>query len=174
MFPEWIPAKAVRGAIDGFVDHLVTNYADTLEALASPVLKVLIWLEQLLRTSPWWSVVLATIVIAWLVSRRIGFSLAMGALLCVLGLLGLWDAGMQTLALMIMGRRAFGDDRYPGGDRDGACELVALDHVAGAGRDADHAEFCLSDSGCHAVWPGQNPRPDRHGDLCRPALDPPH
>ncbi|AZY49852.1 ABC transporter permease [Bordetella avium] len=102
MFPEWIPAKAVRGAIDGFVDHLVTNYADTLEALASPVLKVLIWLEQLLRTSPWWSVVLATIVIAWLVSRRIGFSLAMGALLCVLGLLGLWDAGMQTLALMIM------------------------------------------------------------------------
>jgi glycine betaine/proline transport system permease protein len=36
------------------------------------------------------------------VSRRIGLSLAMGALLCVIGVLGLWDAGMQTLALMIM------------------------------------------------------------------------
>ncbi len=43
-----------------------------------------------------------TIAIAWLVSRRIGLSLAMGALLCVIGVLGLWDAGMQTLALMIM------------------------------------------------------------------------
>lgn len=102
MFPELIPAKAVRGAIDGFVDHLVSNYADTLEAIASPVLQALVWLEQLLRSSPWWAVVLATIVIAWLVSRRVVLSLCMGLLLCVIGLLGLWDAGMQTLALMIM------------------------------------------------------------------------
>lgn len=46
--------------------------------------------------------VAATVVLAWLVSRRIGLSLAMGALLCVIGVLGMWDAGMQTLALMIM------------------------------------------------------------------------
>lgn len=102
MFPEVIPARAVRGAIDGFVDHLVTNYADTLEAMSQPFLSVLVWLEQVLRQSPWWAVVAVTIAIAWLVSRRIGLSLAMGALLCVIGVLGLWDAGMQTLALMIM------------------------------------------------------------------------
>ncbi|OZI42084.1 ABC transporter permease [Bordetella genomosp. 5] len=102
MFPELIPARAVRGAIDNFVDHLVANYADTLETMASPVLKALVWLEQLLRQSPWWAVVAVTVAIAWLVSRRIGLSIAMGALLCAIGLLGLWDAGMQTLALMIM------------------------------------------------------------------------
>ena len=102
MFPEIIPARQVRGAIDGFVDHLVTNYADTLETLSQPVLHALVWLEQLLRSSPWWAVVAVTVVIAWLVSRRIVLSLAMGALLCVIGVLGLWDAGMQTLALMIM------------------------------------------------------------------------
>jgi glycine betaine/proline transport system permease protein len=102
MFPEIIPARQVRGAIDGFVDHLVTNYADTLETLSQPVLHALVWLEQLLRNSPWWAVVAVTIAIAWGVSRRIGLSLAMGALLCVIGVLGLWDAGMQTLALMIM------------------------------------------------------------------------
>src|SRR5690606_13178410 len=65
-------------------------------------LDVLVWLEHLLRSTPWWLVVLVTIAIAWGVSRRIGLSIAMGALLCVIGLLGLWDAGMQTLALMIM------------------------------------------------------------------------
>ena len=70
MFPEIIP-RQVRAAIDGFVDHLVTNYADTLESLAQPVLHALVWLEQLLQFAlvgggggdggP-----------AWLVSRRIG------------------------------------------------------------------------------------------------------
>ena len=102
MFPEIIPPRAVRGAIDTFVDHLVTRYADTLEAMSRPFLDVLVWLEHLLRSTPWWVVVAATIAIAWGVSRRIGLSVAMGALLCVIGLLGLWDAGMQTLALMIM------------------------------------------------------------------------
>jgi len=102
MFPEIIPARAVRGAIDGFVDHLVENYASRLEDLSQPILDVLVWLEQLLRNTPWWVVVIAAIVIAFGVSRRIGFSLAMGALLCLLGVLGLWDAGMQTLSLMIM------------------------------------------------------------------------
>jgi len=102
MFPEVIPARDVRGAIDTFVDHLVTRYGDSLEAMSRPFLHVLVWIEQVLRNSPWWAVVLATVLIAWAVSRRIVLSVAMGALLCVIGVLGLWDAGMQTLALMIM------------------------------------------------------------------------
>ncbi|VGO10321.1 L-proline glycine betaine ABC transport system permease protein ProW (TC 3.A.1.12.1) [plant metagenome] len=102
MFPEIIPAREVRRAIDGFVDHLVTNYAETLETLSRPILNMLVWLEQLLRGAPWWSVMLVVVVLAWLVSRRVVFSVAMGGLLCVLGLLGLWDAGMQTLSLMLM------------------------------------------------------------------------
>ncbi|MBJ7263944.1 MAG: proline/glycine betaine ABC transporter permease, partial [Burkholderiaceae bacterium] len=102
MFPEIIPAREVRRAIDGFVDHLVTNYADALERLSSPILTVLVWLEQLLRATPWWVMVLAVVAIAWLVSRRPLFSVAMGLILCLLGVLGLWDAGMQTLSLMLM------------------------------------------------------------------------
>ncbi len=70
MFPEIIPARQVRAAVDGFVDHLVTNYADTLETLSQPpVLHALVWLEQLLRSSPWWAVVGVTVAIAWGVSR---------------------------------------------------------------------------------------------------------
>ena len=101
MFPEIFSSAALRKSIDNFVDYLVTNYADTLEAMSAPFLKALVWLEHLLRSSPWWSIVLAVVVVAWVVSRRVVLSLAMGALLCVLGLLGLWDAGMQTLALML-------------------------------------------------------------------------
>ena len=102
MFPEIVSPRDARNAIDSFVDYLVSQYADTLETLSKPILQALVWLEHLLRSSPWWAVVLVVVAIAWAVSRRIGLSLAMGALLCVIGLLGLWDAGMQTLALMIM------------------------------------------------------------------------
>jgi len=101
MFPEIIPARQVRGAIDGFVDHLVTNYADTLETLSQPVLHALVWLEQLLRNSPWWAVVAVTIAIAYGVSRRVGLSLAMGVLMARVnwlrsGMLPVLDV-MQTM-----------------------------------------------------------------------------
>lgn len=102
MFPELIPARQMRRAIDNWVDELVTNYADTLETLSQPFLELLIWIEQLLRQSPWWAVVGAVIALTFAISRRWKLSLAMGALLSCIGLLGLWDRGMQTLALMIM------------------------------------------------------------------------
>ncbi|WP_169292932.1 proline/glycine betaine ABC transporter permease [Advenella sp. EE-W14] len=102
MFPELISPRGIRDDIDNFVDTLVMNYADTLNSLAEPFLTALVWLEQLLRNAPWWSVIIATMLIAYGMSRRLSFSLGMGVLLFLLGALGLWDAGMQTLSLMIM------------------------------------------------------------------------
>ena len=102
MFPEIISARDVRKSIDGFVDHLVTNYADALNAMSEPFLHLLVWIEKILRGAPWWSVILVVVVLAFAASRRIVFSLMMGVLLALLGVLGLWDAGMQTLSLMIM------------------------------------------------------------------------
>ncbi len=102
MFPEIISARDVRKSIDGFVDHLVTNYADALNAMSEPFLHLLVWIEKVLRGAPWWSVILVVVVLAFAASRRIVFSLLMGVLLALLGVLGLWDAGMQTLSLMIM------------------------------------------------------------------------
>jgi glycine betaine/proline transport system permease protein len=102
MFPELFPARDLRHAIDAFVEQLVVRYADVLEALSKPVLQALVWLEHLLRVAPWWSIVLAVFLLSLAVSRRLLLSVGMAALLCVIGLVGLWDRGMQTLALMIM------------------------------------------------------------------------
>lgn len=102
MFPQLFDPAKLRKGIDKFVDGIVTEYGDSLGALSDHFERWLAWFEKLLRTAPWWSVVLAVIVIAWLLTRRIGLSLLMGGLLCIIGLLGLWDAGMQTLALMLM------------------------------------------------------------------------
>lgn len=102
MFPELIAARTLQRPIDEFVGGIVTHYSDLLRAMTQPLLDTLIWMDHLLRGSPWWAVVLTVVVIAWLASRKLGFSLIMGAMLCLIGAIGLWDASMQTLSLMIV------------------------------------------------------------------------
>lgn len=102
MFPEIISPRALRAPIDDFVGNIVSNYSDLLRSLTQPLLELLIWMDQVVRYSPWWTVVLAIMGLAWLASRRISFSLIIGGMLCMIGVIGLWDAAMQTLSLMIV------------------------------------------------------------------------
>ncbi|MBV6271465.1 proline/glycine betaine ABC transporter permease [Alcaligenaceae bacterium CGII-47] len=102
MFPELIAARTLQRPIDEFVGGIVTQYSDLLRAMTQPLLDTLIWMDHLLRGSPWWAVVLAVIMLAWLASRKLGFSLIMGGMLYLIGAIGLWDASMQTLSLMIV------------------------------------------------------------------------
>jgi glycine betaine/proline transport system permease protein len=102
MFPELIAPRALRAPIDDLVGGIVSNYADVLRALTQPLLDLLIWMDQIVRYSPWWAVLLTVMGLAWLASRRLGFTLAIGVMLCLIGVIGLWDAAMQTLSLMIV------------------------------------------------------------------------
>lgn len=101
-FPQIFDPAGMRKGIDRFVDGIVTDYGDSLAALSDHFERWLSWLEKLLRAAPWWSVVLAVILLSWALTRRLGFSILMGGMLCIIGVLGLWDAGMQTLSLMLM------------------------------------------------------------------------
>lgn len=102
MFPEIFSSREARRSIDGFVDGLVVKYADTLTAMSQPFLKTLVWIEHILRSAPWWSIIIVVVLLAYLASRRLVFSAGMGILLFLLGAIGLWEEGMQTLSLMIM------------------------------------------------------------------------
>lgn len=102
MFPELISARDLQRPIDEFVNGIVMQYSDVLRAITQPLLDLLIWMDNLLRYSPWWTVILFTVILAWVASRKIGFSIGMGALLALLGAVGLWEASMQTLSLMIV------------------------------------------------------------------------
>ncbi len=102
MFPELIPPRALRAPIDAFVGNIVNEYADLLRAFSQPLLDLLIWMDAVLRGAPWWLVILAISALAWVASRRIVLPLAVAAMLFMLGVLGLWDASMQTLSIMIV------------------------------------------------------------------------
>ncbi len=102
MFPEIIAPRALRAPIDDFVGNIVAQYSELLRAMTQPLLDVLIWMDHLTRHSPWWAVILVIMALAWCASRRVLFALAMGVMLCLIGFIGLWDAAMQTLSLMIV------------------------------------------------------------------------
>ncbi|MGE8546598.1 MAG: ABC transporter permease [Alcaligenes sp.] len=102
MFPDLIDPRALRLPIDQFVGELVANYSSVLRAMTQPLLDMLVFMETMLRSSPWWAVVLVAFGLAWLASRRALFAAAMALMLFAIGLIGLWDAAMQTLALMVV------------------------------------------------------------------------
>ena len=101
MFPEQLNVPLGKW-VNQFVDWLVVNYGEAFEAFADSLLTVLVALEQVLRGAPWWVVLIAIAAITWHASKNwklvVGLVIAMFAI----GMLGLWDKAMQTLALMIV------------------------------------------------------------------------
>jgi len=101
LFPESLNFS-IRKPINHFVDMLVTNYGSTFRAISDAILQVLLLIEGVLRGTPWWVVIIAFMVLAWLGTRRVVLTIGVGIMLLVVGMLGLWDQTMQTLALMTM------------------------------------------------------------------------
>ncbi|MGE0314661.1 MAG: ABC transporter permease [Lautropia sp.] len=100
-FPELIDLRALGRAIDGAFESVVVRFGESLEIAFLPVLKLLIGIENLLVWLPWYLVIAGIAALAWLASRSAAITASVAAMLFALGLLGLWDASMATLALMI-------------------------------------------------------------------------
>ena len=100
-FPEALQFS-FAGRVNQLVDWLVLNYGDHLRSLSDQLLQLLVGLENLLRLLPWWALLLGVGLLAWHASRSLLRSLMMVALLALIGVLGLWDKLLQTLALVLI------------------------------------------------------------------------
>ncbi len=94
--------KPLQQAVSRLVDHLVVQYGDGLDVAGRALIAPVQWVEAVLMPVPPELGIGIVTGLAWLGSRRVGFSLAMGALALAIGLLGLWPAAMQSLALIIV------------------------------------------------------------------------
>ncbi len=101
MFPETLTVS-IAPPINAFVDWLVVNYGDSFQAVSDGLLQILVLIEGLLRDAPWWIVVLGLGAIAYGASRRLIMAAVVMGLASFMGVLGLWDEAMQTLALMVV------------------------------------------------------------------------
>lgn len=101
MFPESL--RVPLGAwLNDAIEWLVTTHGDAFEAAANALLSVLLVVERGLRGAPWWLIVVLIGLLALHATRRPLMALALMAMMVVIGLFGLWDQAMQTLAMVII------------------------------------------------------------------------
>ncbi len=101
-FPEIFDVRALGRAIDTGFNQIVADYGATLEAIFLPILKLLLAMEKILQWLPWWVVILVLAALAYAASRRWGIALAVAVMTFAIGLIGVWDAAMATIALMVV------------------------------------------------------------------------
>lgn len=101
MFPNALEFS-IRAPINQFVQALVVDYGPAFRAFSQTVLQAILFMEWILRGLPWWVIVLAFMALAFAATRRAGLTAAVGGLLVLVGMMGLWDLTMQTLALMLI------------------------------------------------------------------------
>ncbi|QXH33725.1 ABC transporter permease [Pseudomonas muyukensis] len=100
-FPEALQFSFAP-VVNRLVDWLVLHYGDHLRSLSDQLLQLLVGLENLLRALPWWLLLLLVGLLAWHASRSLARALGLTALLTLIGVLGLWDKLLQTLALVLV------------------------------------------------------------------------
>ncbi|AIR91095.1 ABC transporter permease [Pseudomonas cremoricolorata] len=88
--------------VNAWVDWLVLHYGDSLRSVSNQLLRLLVGLEDGLRWLPWWLIVTVVGVLAWHASRSWLRALVLMGLVTAIGMLGLWDKLLQTLALVLV------------------------------------------------------------------------
>lgn len=101
-FPELFDVRALGRVIDTGFNQIVADYGQTLEAIFLPILKLLLVMEKILQWLPWWVVILVLAALAYAASRRWVIAVAVAAMTFAIGLIGVWDAAMATIALMVV------------------------------------------------------------------------
>jgi glycine betaine/proline transport system permease protein len=98
-FPEFFEFRLDK-LIDRFVDWLTITGEPVFDAIGAALLVPLLGLERFLQWLPWFVVIIAIAAAAWKLS---GWKLALGSTLGLLfiGILGLWELAMSTLAIVL-------------------------------------------------------------------------
>lgn len=103
-FPALDPAQltALQQAIDGGFRAFSERHGAAIEAAFAPLQALLVGAEQALLALPWWALLAAVAALAWAASRRWPLALGSAAALALLGLFGLWDDTLKTLAMVLV------------------------------------------------------------------------
>lgn len=101
-FPELINLTFIGNAIDSGFNQFVTDHGQGLETTTLPLLKLLNAFESGLLAVPWWAVILALGALAGLVSRSVRVAAVVLVLMFGVGIVGVWQPAMATIALMLV------------------------------------------------------------------------
>jgi glycine betaine/proline transport system permease protein len=100
MFPEawkYSVAKSVNQAIR----WLLNTHGSAFDSFSSGILGLLLWVQGVLVSIPWWGYIAFIAVMAWVATRKIIPSIVLAVLPVFIGMFGLWHLALETLALVI-------------------------------------------------------------------------
>lgn len=100
MFPEafkYSVAKSVNHAIK----WLLNTHGSAFDSFSSGILGLLLWVQGILVSIPWWAYIAFIAVMAWIATRKIIPVIVLAVLPVFIGMFGLWYLALETLALVI-------------------------------------------------------------------------
>ncbi len=93
---------SIRRPVNDAVAALVSSQGAAFRAASHAILSVVVALDTALGLIPWWLLIGVFAALAWLGTRRVVLTIAVGLLMLVVGMLGLWELMIQTLSLMLI------------------------------------------------------------------------
>lgn len=100
-FPTLVNMRAVRIFIDDNFSWVVEHWGEALEEAFLPVFYLLNAIETFFLWLPWFVVVVGFAAIGYYVTRSWKVALGIVVMTFLLGVFGLWDESMKTIALML-------------------------------------------------------------------------
>ncbi len=94
--------RALEKSIDASYRNFSRNYGDAIEGFFDPLLYFLIWFERLLLHSPWWLVIGVIVGLCLAASRKVFLTIGVATAFLLIGVLGMWDDTMRTLAIIFV------------------------------------------------------------------------
>ncbi|MDI7863596.1 proline/glycine betaine ABC transporter permease [Rhizobiaceae bacterium n13] len=92
--------REFKKTVDLGFKALVRSYGDTLNQMMQPLQWFLNWLQDLFVSAPWFVFLVVMLAIVYAVSRNARIVLGTAAAMLLIGLVGLWQDTMITLAMV--------------------------------------------------------------------------
>lgn len=98
-FPEQLH-YSIAPSVNNFMNMLLQRYGSFFDSITSVILWMLMRIEFFLLWLPWWLIIGIIIILGWRSSKSWIAGLVMGLLFGIIGMFGLWDRMIQTLAIV--------------------------------------------------------------------------
>ncbi|MBN9671781.1 ABC transporter permease [Roseibium aggregatum] len=92
--------RDIRVTIDGGFREFTRTYGEMLERATEPLEDFLVFLEHLLIESPWPIVLVVLVGIVFLMSRNVKITAGSFVALVLIGVFGMWEDTMRTIAMV--------------------------------------------------------------------------
>lgn len=92
--------RDIQGALDMGWNSFIRSWGDGIEAIFVPLLRLLVWTEQMMLSVPWWAMLALLTAVVWGLTRSIRLSMGVLVTLIVIGFMGMWTETMQTLSFI--------------------------------------------------------------------------